>query len=220
MTRNSGEPKHREARLRRDPVAGTPPTRLESLEQMFRFEPVIEIPTQTPEEAMRETWLRVGDDLRVAMGQAHPDHERVFRDRDRGPVPADRKMYPTARSAPGSVLEVRQEAPLGPPLSADDLCEYESTLPGVADRIVRLAEGHAADCWRSNRNRRLSTILLPAIAAGVASVMALSLIGGGVWLVANGHLLSGFGALAGPAACVAVALVRAAGVWSRANGRR
>lgn len=53
--------------------------------QMFRFEPVIEIPTQTPEEAMRETWLRVGDDLRATMGQARPDYERALRDRGRGP---------------------------------------------------------------------------------------------------------------------------------------
>ena len=49
---------------------------------MFRFEPVIEIPEQTPEDAMRETWLRVGDDLRAAMGQARPDYERARRERD------------------------------------------------------------------------------------------------------------------------------------------
>ena len=126
----------------------------------------------------------------------------------------------TAPSDPASAIEVRQEVHIGPLPSADEFRKYESTLPGVADRIVRLAEGHAADHWRNHRNRRFSTILLPAIAGRSGLGDPLSLIGGGVWLVAKGHPLSGFGALAGPAAGVAVALVRAAGVWSRANGRR
>lgn len=71
----------RQSPVRRDPVAGTPPTLLESLRQLFRPEPIIEIPTQSPEEAMRETWLRVGDDLRFAMGQVRPEYERARRDR-------------------------------------------------------------------------------------------------------------------------------------------
>lgn len=66
--------------VRRDPVAGTPPTLLESLRQLFRFEPIIEIPTQSPEEAMRETWLRVGDDLRFAMGRVRTEYDRARRD--------------------------------------------------------------------------------------------------------------------------------------------
>lgn len=88
MRRTRRKPKRRPAPPRRDPVAGTPATLLESLKPMFRFEPVIEILEQTPEEAMRETWLRVGDDLGAAMGQARPDYERARRERDhRGSQP-------------------------------------------------------------------------------------------------------------------------------------
>jgi len=61
----------------RSSVAGRPPSLLEALKQIFRLDPVIEIPSQTPEEAMRETWMRVGDDLRSAMGAVEPEYERA-----------------------------------------------------------------------------------------------------------------------------------------------
>lgn len=122
-----------------------------------------------------------------------------------------------ATPSPGHTLQVRQEVHIGPLPAADEFRSYESTLPGVADRIVKLAEGHARDHWRNNRNRRIAALLLPTIAAVVGLLIALSLIGGGVWLVANGHPLSGLGAIAAPAAGVAIALVRAASTWSRTN---
>ena len=62
---------------RRSAVAGRPPSFLDALKQIFRLDPVIEIPSQTPEEAMRETWMRVGDDLRSAMGAVEPDYEKA-----------------------------------------------------------------------------------------------------------------------------------------------
>lgn len=101
-------------------------------------------------------------------------------------------------------MAVRQQIHIGPLPSAADLERYEATLPGLAARIIAMAEGHAANgwkndrgggCWRFKHSGLLLSWLCPWVAAGS-------------WLVDAGHTLAGFGAVAAPAAAIVRALIQ------------
>lgn len=101
-------------------------------------------------------------------------------------------------------MAVRQQIHIGPLPSAADLERYEATLPGLAARIIAMAEGHAANGWKNDRGRRMLALQTQWIAA----FLALSLVVAGLWLVDAGHTLAGFGAVAAPAAAIVRALIQ------------
>lgn len=99
---------------------------------------------------------------------------------------------------------VRQEVRVGPLPSPEELQNFEDVLPGLADRIVALAEGHAKNYWRNDRAQRFSAILGQVF----SFVMGASLVGGGIWLINAGYTTSGLAVLAAPVAGIVAAFRR------------
>lgn len=48
---------------------------------------------------------------------------------------------------------------IGPLPDPDALAKFDQVLPGLAERIVKMAEGHALDTWRTNRANRTVAIM-------------------------------------------------------------
>lgn len=78
--------------------------------------------------------------------------------------------------------------PLPPP---DQLAKYERALPGLADRIVAMAEAEGDHRRRlQHRAMRLSELGLAA-----AFVIAMTTLGGGIYLVHEGSSREGMGSI-------------------------
>lgn len=99
-------------------------------------------------------------------------------------------------------LEYIHEGPLPP---AHELKAYESVLPGLADRIVKMAEVEGAERrWRLRyalRTERLSFYGAFILAAGIS--------GGSIWLVATGHPIVGLSTIVTEIAGLAAVFVAA-----------
>jgi len=96
----------------------------------------------------------------------------------------------------------RFSGPIPPPLL---LSEYDQVLPGLADRLVTLAEGEAA------HRHALQFRRVRLAEAGLASafVIAMSTIFGGIYLIHEGSTREGLGGiLAAVAALLVVYLTR------------
>lgn len=88
-----------------------------------------------------------------------------------------------ARSTRGGGNLIRQKITAGPLPPPQDLQEYEDVLPGLADRITKLAEGHARNYWKNDRAQRITAISGQIL----GFLLGTMLIAGGIWLVSQGH---------------------------------
>ena len=68
---------------------------------------------------------------------------------------------------------------------------FEQILPGLANRIAAMAEGHAKNYWRNDRAQRVSAIL----AQMLSFLLLAGIIAGGIWLVREGHSALGFASI-------------------------
>ena len=68
---------------------------------------------------------------------------------------------------------------------------FEEVLPGLANRIVTMAEGHAKNYWRNDRAQRIFAILAQLL----SFVLLAGIIGGGLWLVNEGHSAWGYASI-------------------------
>ncbi len=53
----------------------------------------------------------------------------------------------------------RQEVRVAPLPRPEELAQFDQVVPGLAERIVKMAEGHAQDAWRTNRAYRWIAIM-------------------------------------------------------------
>lgn len=90
-------------------------------------------------------------------------------------------------------ISVREEQRLriGPIPSPEQLAAFDRILPGLADRITRMAEGHARNRWSNDRAARIVSITSPVF----AFIVAMTIICGGLWLVSIGLSLEGLAAV-------------------------
>lgn len=79
---------------------------------------------------------------------------------------------------------------------------FDAALPGLADRITRMAEGHALNRWKNDRAARAVGIMAQIF----AFVVAMTIILGGLWLVSNGLEVAGLVAVFGTIAAIVYAL--------------
>lgn len=96
---------------------------------------------------------------------------------------------PTRIPPQGETTVTRQEIQMrsGPLPDPEDLARFEAVQAGLADRITKLAEGHAKNYWRNDRAKRVTAIMGQIF----AFLLAAGLIGSGVWLVYQGHSFVG-----------------------------
>jgi uncharacterized membrane protein len=81
--------------------------------------------------------------------------------------------------------------------------KFDRILPGLADRITKMAEGYARDRWRNGRTARWSTILGQLF----AFVVAMTIILGGFYLVLRGKSPEGITAVVATVAAIVTAFV-------------
>lgn len=88
------------------------------------------------------------------------------------------------------LIRARQtwQAPLPPP---EALERFNQIVPGSAERILSMAEGHARDGWANNRFVRRSTILGQVFAFTLALVALV----GGLTLIWTGRPTAGLAAV-------------------------
>jgi uncharacterized membrane protein len=95
------------------------------------------------------------------------------------------ELIPTA-------IEIQQvshfSGPIPPPRI---LSEYDQVLPGLADRLVCIAEGEAAH--RRAQQRRRARLAEAGLAS--AFVIAMTSIGGGIYLIHEGSTTEGLGGI-------------------------
>jgi uncharacterized membrane protein len=78
------------------------------------------------------------------------------------------------------------------PLPSPELLEkFDQVLPGLANRIAKMAEGYALDRWRNGRTTRWSTILGQVF----AFIIAMTIILGGFYLVLHDKSAAGITAV-------------------------
>jgi uncharacterized membrane protein len=100
--------------------------------------------------------------------------------------------------------EYRQR--LGPLPAPEELAAFNQVLPGLADRITRMAEGHAKNRWANDRATRIVAILSQIF----AFVIAMSVILGGLYLTFTGHPVTGLAAVFATIAGILLAIRRGA----------
>lgn len=120
------------------------------------------------------------------------------------PVPPEQ---PRARpTTTAKITEFRAEflGPLPPPQLLE---HYERVLPGLADRIVAMAEAQSRHrqglerrvTWARSRGETLGQIL--------AFVLAMTIVGGSVWLISIGRSIEGVIALVGEIAALSAIFI-------------
>ena len=87
---------------------------------------------------------------------------------------------------------------------------FERVLPGLADRITAMAEGHAKNRWNNDRATRVTAILGQVF----AFVVAMTLIGGGFYLTIIGRPTEGLSTIG-----VTIAAIVGAFVYGRRSKR-
>lgn len=125
------------------------------------------------------------------------------RDNPKPPVPQQQ------RRPNGGALIRRQEltatAYQGPVPPPEQMEAFERVLPGSANRILAMAEGHAKNRWLNDRNLRVTSILGQVF----AFVVVLILLAGGFYLSFTGKPWPGLGTVAGTVASIVWAFRRA-----------
>jgi uncharacterized membrane protein len=96
-----------------------------------------------------------------------------------------------------------QEVRVGPLPPAEDLAKFDQVLPGLAERIVKMAENNAVDRQRTNRTNRWATI----VGLIFAFVFLMSALATGVWLTLEGRDTAGVSTILGTVAAPAIALI-------------
>ena len=94
------------------------------------------------------------------------------------------------------------QGPVPPP---EQMEHFERVLPGMADRILAMAEGNAGNRWRNDRAQRTVAILGQVFAFLITAM----LVGGGLWLTSLGRAIEGFATICGTVAAIVWAFRRA-----------
>ena len=96
------------------------------------------------------------------------------------------------RGGGGEVAHLEMEMRSGPLPESSELDALERIMPGATDRVFSMAEGHATNSWHNDRSKRILALL------GLlgAWILAVAVLGGGVYLLVNGHDIGGYGLLA------------------------
>lgn len=84
-----------------------------------------------------------------------------------------------------AVQHTQFSGPLPPPAL---LAEFERVLPGSAERILQLAEGHARDAWSNNRAVRFLT----KFSTISATLIVMSVLAGSFYLITIGREVGGY----------------------------
>lgn len=74
---------------------------------------------------------------------------------------------------------------------AEELAQFEAVVPGLAERIIRMAELNGDDRRRNNRAIRIVTVMGPIL----AFVVAMTALSGGLYLVNQGMDVAGMAAI-------------------------
>lgn len=85
----------------------------------------------------------------------------------------------------------RQELHVGPLPKPETLAAFDEVLPGLAERVVKMAEGNHTDRLRTNRAMRFVAIAAPML----GFILAMTVVVGGLWLIYAGKDVAGFGAI-------------------------
>ena len=100
-------------------------------------------------------------------------------------------MSPEEKRAEAILAAVEISRFSGPLPHPEDLAKYEQVLPGAADRIIRMAEQQAAHRQNLEKAVIFANVTIQKWGLGSAFVLAMTAIGGGIWLTAKG--MSGAG---------------------------
>lgn len=99
--------------------------------------------------------------------------------------------------------EVKATSFEGPLPSPEHLEKFDRVLPGLADRITKMAEGYARARWLDGRTARWSTILGQVF----AFVVAMTIILGGFYLVLHDKRPEGIAAVVATVAAIVTAFI-------------
>ena len=116
------------------------------------------------------------------------------------------RRHPAPARKAETAVAVHQEitATAGPLPPPEALQKFEDVLPGLADRITSLAEGHARNAWKNDKAQRITVLLGQTFAFLLGSQLIL----GGVWLIGGGHPTSGLLAIGAAVASLVAAFVK------------
>lgn len=93
---------------------------------------------------------------------------------------------------PGHTLIAHhQQLRIAPLPTSEELAQFDAVLPGLAERIVTMAEKNGDDRRRNNRAIRIVTVLGPVL----AFVVAMTALLGGFYLVSQGMDAAGIAAI-------------------------
>lgn len=108
------------------------------------------------------------------------------------------------RSASIQSVEERYSGPIPP---AAEFERYNNTLPGAADRILRMSEKQQAFDHKFHFREQRFYYFSKLSAHGVVVVIALATISAGTFLILQGHNASGLGVLISALATLAGAVI-------------
>jgi len=108
------------------------------------------------------------------------------------------------------VQQTHQEFRAGPLPDPEDLARFDQVVPGLANRIVGMAEENQKDRLRSNATMR-RTIAMGQVFAFIVSISA---IGAGTYLASLGHNNQGIAAIV-----IALGFPIASFLYRRVTGR-
>jgi uncharacterized membrane protein len=90
-----------------------------------------------------------------------------------------------------TIIASRQQLRIGPLPTPEELAHFDQVLPGLAERIVTMAELNGIDRRRNNRTIRWVTMLGPVF----AFIIMMTALGGGFYLVNMGKDAAGITAI-------------------------
>ena len=105
-------------------------------------------------------------------------------------------------------LVMKAQYSAGPLPAPLDCQHYEAIYPGFTDRFISMAEKSQRDHAAAIRRRDLGEIAHKLGSLLSTSLIALMIVGGGIWLLSKDKRVEGFSTLGGAAATVIWAILR------------
>lgn len=90
-----------------------------------------------------------------------------------------------------AIIAQHRELRIAPLPKPEELAQFEAVVPGLAERIVRMAEDNGVDRRRNNRAIRWATILGQIF----AFIVVMTALAGGFYLVSQGQDIAGVAAI-------------------------
>lgn len=119
------------------------------------------------------------------------DEEKEKKDLEKSTPPEEEKKGPDSEKTERRHVAQFGAAYAGPIPPSTELRRYEEILPGAADRILTMAEEERRDRNKNARHEVWLLYISRMFAQLMFTILSLGVISSGVYLVINGHSISG-----------------------------